>query len=126
MQVWLPAGLDEPSPTQASVARALVESFPHVRAFQSIEGWGTHFLVSEAPIPPISVEHLPQPLPPAAARDLVEWEEDSPADLMGTVFSQEQRIGDFLKLAPRLPAIQDDRPVNEYFLLRTYWPGLFE
>ncbi len=115
MQVWLPAGLDEPSPTQASVARALGESFPHVRAFQSIEGWGTHFLVSEDPMPPIAVAHLPQPLPPAAAHDLVEWEEDSPAELMGAVFSQEQRMEDFLKLAPRLPAIQDDRPVNEYF-----------
>ena len=123
-QVWLPADLDEPSDTESSVARALIESFPYVRAFESIEGWGTHFLVSLQPLPKLDAEHLPQPLPAAAARDLVEWEQDSPATLIGKVFSQEQPVGDYLKLAPRLPAIQDDRPVNEYFLLRTYWPGL--
>jgi hypothetical protein len=56
---------------------------------------------------------------------LVEWEENStPADLLAKVLSQEERMEDFLKLGPNLPAIQDDRPVNEYFLLREYWPSL--
>jgi spermidine synthase len=125
VQVWLPASLDEPSATQASVARALLDSFPYVRAYESIEEWGTHFLVSLEPLPPITGGPLPQALPPAASSDLVEWEEDAtPADLLAKVFSQEERIEDFLKLGPNLPAIQDDRPVNEYFLLREYWPSL--
>ncbi len=123
-QVWMPASLDEPSSSQAPVARALLESFPYVRAFESIEKWGTHFLVSMEPIPATAAGPWPQPLPPAAARDLLEWEKDSTADgLLSQVFSQESHLQDFLKLAPRLPAIQDDRPVNEYFLLRDYPSG---
>jgi spermidine synthase len=125
VQVWLPESLDEQSATEAAVARALFESFPHVRAFGSIEGWGTHFLVSLDPFPATTVDQLPQPLPPAAARDLVEWEaKSSPAELLAKVLSQEEHVEDYLKLAPRLPAIQDDRPINEYFLLRHIWPSL--
>jgi spermidine synthase len=125
VQVWLPESLDEQSATEAAVARALLESFPHVRAFGSIEGWGTHFLVSLDPFPATTVDRLPQPLPPAAARDLVEWEaKSSPAELLAKVLSQEEHVEDYLKLAPRLPAIQDDRPINEYFLLRHIWPSL--
>jgi spermidine synthase len=122
VQVWLPASLKEPTASQSAVARALVESFPFVRAFQSIEGWGTHFLVSMDPLPAIAGEPLPQQLPEAAARDLVEWEKNAtPHQLLEEVFSHEEHIEDFLKIAPDLPAIQDDRPVNEYFLLRAYW-----
>jgi hypothetical protein len=122
VQVWLPGGDDH---TQAAVVRALLESFPHVRAFDSIEGWGTHFLVSLCPLPATAVEQLPQPLPPAAARDLVEWEADSsPARLLATVLSQEEPVENFLDPAPHVPAIQDDRPINEYFLLRQTWPRL--
>ncbi len=122
VQVWLPGGDVQ---TQAAVVRALLESFPHVRAFQSIEEWGTHFLVSQDPILAANVEELPQRLPPAAAQDLVEWEEDSsPAKLLAKVLSQEQPMEPFLKPAPHVPAITDDRPINEYFLLRQNWPSL--
>jgi spermidine synthase len=124
-QVWLPASLDSPSGSQAAVARALVESFPYVRAFTSIEDWGTHFLVSMDPLPVTTVDQLPQPLPPAAARDLVEWEgKSTPSQLLAKVLSQEVAVADFLKVAPDLPAIQDNRPINEYFLLREYLPNL--
>ena len=124
-QIWVPASLDEQSLTQASIVRALVESFPHVRAFLSIEQWGTHFLVSGDPIPMVGVDRLPQALPPAAERDLVEWEKNRTArDLLAKVLGQEQRVSDFLKIAPNAPAVQDDRPVNEYFLLREYWPAV--
>jgi spermidine synthase len=125
VQVWLPASLEDDSETSASVARALVESFPYVRAFASIEGWGTHFLASQNPVSWTTAGPLPQPLPESAARDLVEWEpKRDPAELLSKVLSQEQRVDDFIKVAPTLPAIQDDRPINEYFLLREYWPGI--
>jgi spermidine synthase len=124
-QVWVPASLDKPFVTQAAIARALVESFPHVRAFQSVGRWGTHFLASLEPFAANAVDQLPQPLPPPAARDLVEWEANSsPAGLLAKVLSQEESMQDFLQIAPYAPAIEDDRPINEYFLLRNYWPGL--
>jgi len=121
-QIWLPGGDDQ---TQAAVARALLASFPHVRAFVSIEDWGTHFLASIEPLPEIDISRLPQPLPPAAVRDLVEWDPDwTPDELLGQVLSQEVKMTNFLALSPETPAIQDDRPINEYFLLRKVWPGL--
>ena len=124
-QIWVPASLSEPSLTQASIARALVESFPTVRAFLSIENWGTHYLVSAGPIDLHAAGPWPQPLPPAAAQDLVEWEPKStPSALLSKVLGQELRVSDFIGIAPTAPPIQDDRPVNEYFLLREYWPGL--
>lgn len=122
VQIWLPGGDDQ---TQAAVARALLESFPHVRAFTSIEDWGTHFLATVDPIPEIDPDRLPQTLPPAAVRDLVEWDSDwTPDELLGQVLTQEKPMTDFLELSPSTPAIEDDRPINEYFLLRKAWPDL--
>jgi spermidine synthase len=122
VQIWLPGGDD---PTQAAVARALLESFPHVRAFGSIEKWGAHFLASLEPLPPIDPAKLPQPLPDAARRDLLEWEPDSlPSQLFGKVFSQEKPMKSFVDPSPSTPPLADDRPINEYFLLREVWPAL--
>ena len=102
----------------AAVARALVDSFPHVNAYDSVEEWGIHFLVSMDPLPDVDASHVPQPMPAAAQRDLVEWEEDPPAKVMDTVLTKKEDMGQYLKLAPGTPPIQDDRPINEYFLLR--------
>ena len=40
LQQWLPYG---DVATLTAATRALVESFPHVRVFNSFEGWGFHF-----------------------------------------------------------------------------------
>lgn len=121
-QVWLPGGDDQ---TEAAIARALSESFPYVRAFGSIEQWGTHFLASAQPIGPADPAHLPQPLPDAARQDLLEWEPGAkPEDLFAKVFSQEQPLANFISPSPATPAMDDDRPINEYFLLRRAWPDL--
>ncbi len=121
VQIWLPGGDDQ---TQASIARALLAAFPHVRAFGSVEEWGTHFLASIDPLPDTGGK-LPQALPPAARQDLLEWEPDStPEDLFATVFSQEKPMSDFVALSRTTPALEDDGPINEYFLLRQLWPRL--
>jgi hypothetical protein len=89
-----------------------------------VEGWGTHFLASVDPLPRPDAGNL-QPLPEAARSDLLEWEPNStPADLFSKVFSQQEEVTDFVDLSAETPAIQDDRPINEYFLLREVWPGL--
>ena len=70
LQQWFPGGSRA---VTASVARALGESFPYVRAFHSVEGWGIHFLASMSPIPELPASVLARKLPPDAARDLMEW-----------------------------------------------------
>lgn len=115
-QIWFPGFDDE---TQAAVTRALVDSFPYVRAFDSIEDWGTHYLASTQPLTVPDDGRVAQPLPPAALRDLLEWEPGSTAEkVMGSVLSKEESVRAFLDAAPNVPAMQDDRPINEYFLLR--------
>jgi hypothetical protein len=56
---------------------------------------------------------------PAAAADLVEWgpAHDAEGQFDG-VLRQELSLDDLIQRAPDVPALQDDRPVNEYFLVR--------
>jgi spermidine synthase len=115
LEQWLP---EADSAVRASVARALQESFPHVRAFGSIEDWGTHFLASNRPIPLTSSSVLAQRLPMRAAQDLVEWgPRSTPEAQFKIVLSHEISLASIIQENPRVPAIRDDRPVNEYFLL---------
>jgi len=116
LQQWLPAG---DSAVTSSVARALVESFPYVRAFNSLEGWGVHFLASMTPIPRLSATELAGRLPASAARDLIEWGPGStPQEQFEIVLSHELSVASLADEDPNVPALQDDHPVNEYFILR--------
>ena len=71
VQVWFPGGDDA---TLASIARAFREAFPYVRTFESIEGWGIHFLGRMEPFPFPDRLELASRLPPRAATDPVEWQ----------------------------------------------------
>ncbi len=116
LQQWLPGGdvVD-----RASVARALKESFPYVRVFHSVEGWGYHFLASESPLPNPTAAELAQRLPTKAAIDLLEWgPETTPEGQFSRVLRNEISLDDLIAQAPVAPALQDDRPVNEYYVLR--------
>src|SRR5205085_3507236 len=116
LQQWFPGG--DPA-TTASVARAISESFPYVRAFSSIENTGIHFLASLSPIPKLSAAQLAENLPPDAIRDLMEWGPAStPVEQFGMVLSHELSVDEIVRHASDVPALQDDRPLNEYFILR--------
>jgi predicted membrane-bound spermidine synthase len=118
LQQWVPDEPDEDR-VEPAMAHALVRSFPHVRMFGSVEGWGHHYLASDRPIPMETAASLAGRLPPAAARDLVEWGPwRTPQEQFQAVVGQERDIQRFIASAPHLPSLQDDRPVNEYFLLR--------
>lgn len=124
LQQWLPQG---DSTVVASVTRALTESFPYVRAFHSVEGWGIHFLASMTPIPNLSASQLAEKLPPDAARDLMEWgPASSPQQQFGIVLSQELSTSGLMQEAANALALQDDHPVNEYFILRRLRDPAFE
>jgi spermidine synthase len=118
LQQWLPYG--DPV-TVVSVTRAIRESFPYVRAFGSIEGWGTHFLASDAPMVGLAVDHMEARLPAQAAADLTEWGPYSTArDQFAAVLYRERNLDELLGGAAA-PALTDDRPVNEYFWVRRHF-----
>ena len=116
LQQWLPGG--DPV-VRASVARALKESFPYVRVFHSVEGWGYHFLGSESPLPNPTAAELAQRLPDKAATDFLEWgPETTPEGQFADVLKREISLDDLTRQAPTASALRDDRPVNEYYLTR--------
>ncbi len=116
LQQWFP-GAD--LVTTAAIARALKESFPYVRAFGSVERWGIHYLASRQPIPDRSAAELAKRMPASAAADLVEWGPFPTAEQQfAAVLGEEVSIDRLLNAAGNVPAVQDDRPVNEYYMLR--------
>jgi predicted membrane-bound spermidine synthase len=124
LQIWYPTSSDGDSATTASVAKALMESFPYVRAFRSlnVNADGIHFLASMEPIPSDSGATLAARLSPVAAADLVEWGPATTAqDQFDRVLSGELPIAQLIAPDPRVPPLEDDQPINEYYLLRTWF-----
>ncbi|HXP16047.1 MAG TPA: hypothetical protein VN868_03015 [Terriglobales bacterium] len=121
LQQWLPWG---DAVLHASVARALKESFAYVRIFHSVEGVGYHFLASNQPLAERTAGELAQRLPAAAVTDLVEWgPEDNAERQFARVLNRELSPDQMIAEAPEAPALQDDHPVNEYYLLRRRQPN---
>ena len=117
LQQWLPEADD---PTQAAVARAIKNSFPYVRAFRGIEGWGWHFLASDHPIPVRTAAELIARMPSSAVTDMMEWgPASSPEKQVNLLLDHESTADAVIALSPSTTTLTDDRPINEYFLLRT-------
>ena len=118
LQVWLPGGGDPPA--VLATLRSVRDAFPHVRAFGSVEGWGVHILCSREPIPRRSAAELAARLPAGARTDLLEWAgSGDAASYLQQVIVNEMGIDGDLDPNPKL-RISDDRPYNEYFLLRRW------
>jgi spermidine synthase len=118
LQQWLPK--DEGF-LQAAITRAVAESFPYVRVFGPMKGFGLHFLASSEPLAGRTAAELAARMPPAAARDLVEWGPQSTAEgNFAMLLSKEYTVGEILARAPQAPALEDDRPVNEFYALRRH------
>jgi len=116
LQQWLPYG---DAQDVSSVARALQNSFTYVRAFQWPRNGGFHFLASNRQLPNHDAHELAQSLPPASARDLIEWGPRlAPEQQFEMILSGETRIADLIARSPSTPALSDDRPINEYYALR--------
>jgi hypothetical protein len=58
-------------------------------------------------------------MPSAAVADLIEWgpAHDAEQQFAG-VLNQELSLDSIIAQDPGVPALEDDRPVNEYFILR--------
>jgi spermidine synthase len=127
LQQWLPTTTDDDAVDVAAVTRSLRNSFPYVRAFP--DEFGIHYLCSDRPISQRTPEELVRRMPAGAVRDLTEWDEPS-AD--GPVDAAEDRLSDLLRgestldqliaASPGTPALTDDRPINEYYVVRNRLP----
>jgi spermidine synthase len=115
LQQWLPGG-DEA--VQSSVTRALKNSFPYIRVYHGMEGWGWHFLASESPIPVRTAAEIVARMPAAAVTDMMEWGPAKTPEAQFELTLKPQSLDSMIALSPGTPALQDDRPINEYFLLR--------
>jgi spermidine synthase len=117
LQQWFPS--DDKS-TLTAVARSLTNSFPYVKAFRSVEGWGVHFIASMSALETPTANEMVSRMPANARRDFTEWssgeDPNKPAHLilmreidMRSILSEDKTI-----------AITDDKPFNEYFFLRRF------
>lgn len=121
LQIWCPGG---DSRTQAAITKAIQQSFRYVRAFESLEHWGTHYIVSETAIPDPDLDSVIARMPEAAKRDIVEFNKDSstPKDMFLGVVNEEYDVQQIANLDPTAPPITDNRAINEYFLVRSLQP----
>jgi spermidine synthase len=116
-QQWLPEGDSE---TQSAVAHALKDSFPYVRVFGYPGDAGLQFLASMKPIAIRTPAELVERMPANAVSDLIEWTpQRTPESLLRIPVSNESTLDTIIRRSPGTPALQDDRPVNEYYFLRT-------
>jgi len=116
LQMWFPGG---DAAVDAAVARAMMESFPHVRTFHCFWGWGFHFIASNDPIPSRTAAQLAERLPAKAVEDLIEWGPQSTAEgEFASILDSELSLDQVIAEAPHTPALHDDRPTNEYYALR--------
>jgi spermidine synthase len=118
VQQWSPGG---EKLTQQAMLNAICSAFSFVRVFHSIEGTGFHFFASMQPLNMPTANTFLARLPEAAARDFVEWSEGKSA---GAIYDKlllgEIPLSKFLS-AHMNDSITDDRPLNEYFLLRRFY-----
>jgi predicted membrane-bound spermidine synthase len=124
-QQWIPGG---DTYVMSSMAKTVEGAFPYVRTFL-VPRWGVHVLASMNPIPPRNPEQMAMLLPASAAADLVEWgfekelglvQNASPQAIFATILKHEVSTQRLREMVAGAPLLSDDRPLNEYYLLRRY------
>jgi hypothetical protein len=78
------------------------------------------------PIHNWTAAELAQHMPQSAARDLIEWgPEGNATSQFGALLKNEASIDQMVAESSATPALQDDRPMNEYYLIRQrIWPAM--
>jgi hypothetical protein len=86
--------------------------------FQSGGGWGYHFIASMKPIETPTTDLFIKRMPESAKKDLMEWFPGQDIrKIVDILLSKEMLIKDSFKRDGGA-YISDDKPYNEYFLLR--------
>ena len=133
LEQWLPEDETMGDPlVPAAVAMALQSSFNHVRVFHSLTRErhtrltgtltgtrGLLFLASDDPIEVRTPAALVKRMPDTAIHDLLEWGPEMNAEnQLADILNNEVAIEEVIAHAPQAVALDDDRPVNEYYFLR--------
>ncbi|MFH1148753.1 MAG: hypothetical protein V1736_13770, partial [Pseudomonadota bacterium] len=112
---WFPGG--EPKIMQA-IARSLSNSFPYVRAYVSLEDCGLHFIASTRPLAAMTPGVMISRMPDKAKRDILEWSQGRDLnDFVKDILRREVPFSGLLSNDKAI-TISDDRPYNEYYVLR--------
>ncbi len=118
LQQWYPGGDFK---TFQAIVKSVLAEFPHVRVTRAFDNWGYHLLCSLEPLPERSASELYARLPERARQDLTEWTTNrSGESLLEGVISKPVIANEVVHEDP-LVIITDDRPYNEYYLLRRIW-----
>jgi spermidine synthase/MFS family permease len=123
LQQWLFRGDNE---DKAAVTRALMDVFPYVTVYESMVAYnGLHYFASMSPIPQRNASELVARMPAGAIVDMMEWGPGAnPLEQFNLMLDKKRSTAQLLALAPGTPALQDDRPINEYNRLRQMFPRL--
>jgi len=79
-----------------------------------------HYLASMEPIPVRTPAELAARLPPKAAADFVEWGPFRTAEQQFEILLPDSvSLDALIQRSPGTPPLRDDRPINEYFALRS-------
>jgi spermidine synthase len=121
-QTWYPSGMGDDQ-TTASITKALMHSFPYVRAFYFYDGhFGIHFVASMKPLRSFSAAELAARMPPAAVSDFVEFGPEISAEKeLDLVLKREVPLQTLIQPYPSVPELSDDQPINEYFVMRKWF-----
>lgn len=128
LQQWLPTTEEDDAVDVAAVTRSLRDSFPYVRAFP--DEFGIHYLCSDRPIPVRTAVELLARMPTQAVSDLAEWDppagdggKDAAEDRLSDLLKGEMSTDQLIAGSPNTPALTDDRPINEYYVIREWMRG---
>ena len=123
LQQWFFAGDAE---DKAAAVRAITDVFPYVRVFRSrMMDDGMHILASMQPIPRRDPAELLVRVPGPAVTDMMEWGPGkTPEEQFEIMLSGELPPKGLIARSPHTPALDDDRPINEYHRLRDMFPGV--
>ncbi|MEZ6037287.1 MAG: hypothetical protein R3F29_07385 [Planctomycetota bacterium] len=123
---WYPAtAADDNELIKQAVVNTVSRVFEHVVVYRAYEPphVGLHIFAADWEIVPPSVDVAIARMPEAARKDLLEWTDGMPLQAAWPL-----ALGQRIKLEEVMPAndrlgITDDRPFNEYFLLRRWLTG---
>ncbi|MDR2709727.1 MAG: hypothetical protein LBC07_07130 [Elusimicrobiota bacterium] len=118
LQTWIPYSY--PNNVVRAVAASLMQEFPYVKFYTSIEGWGVHLIASMSPIDDLTSQEIIAKMPSKAQTDLMEWLPSSimPQYVFDVLLSHRIEPDVIMWGRKKDEVITDAHPYNEYWLLR--------